>query len=150
MPRGIALHSIRGVRAAMLMRQNDPGGESEMTELRVCGVGEIGEGGVRVVTSGSLEIGVINHGGKFYAYRNHCPHQGGPVCEGVRMPAVMDVIAADRTFLGQDYDRADMHIVCPWHAYEFHLEDGVSACDKRLRLQKFNVVEKDGAVYVQI
>lgn len=119
-----------------------------MAEILVCKAGEIGEGSVRVVVSGAVEIGVIHQGGKYYAYRNHCPHQGGPVCEGVRMPAVLDVIAADRTFLHQDYDRSDMHIVCPWHAYEFHLEDGVSVCDKRLRLQKFNVIERNGAVYV--
>jgi nitrite reductase/ring-hydroxylating ferredoxin subunit len=119
-----------------------------MSEILVCEEGEIGEGGVRVVTSGAIEIGVIRHGGKYYAYRNHCPHQGGPVCEGVRMPAVLDVIAADRTFLHQDYDHDDVHIVCPWHAYEFHLADGVSTCDKRIRLQKFNVIERTGAVYV--
>ena len=121
-----------------------------MAEVLVCKDGEIAEGGVRVVTAGEVEIGVIRHGGKYYAYRNHCPHQGGPVCEGVRMPQVLDVIGADRTFLGQDYDRNDMHIICPWHAYEFHLEDGVNVCDKRIRLQKFNVVEKNGQVYVNV
>ena len=119
-----------------------------MAEILVCKEGEMGEGGVRVVNSGTLEIGVIRQGGRYYAYRNLCPHQGGPVCEGVRMPAVLDVIAPDRTFLRQDYDHGDMHIVCPWHAYEFHLADGVSVCDQRLRLQKFAVIEKNGAVYV--
>jgi nitrite reductase (NADH) small subunit len=126
------------------------GGAHDMAEMLVCKDGEIAEGGVRVIQAGSVEIGVIRHGGKYYAYRNHCPHQGGPVCEGVRMPAVLDIIAPDRTFLQQDYDRNDMHIVCPWHSYEFHLEDGVNVCDKRIRLQKFNVVEKDGAVYVNV
>lgn len=36
-----------------------------MAELRVCQAGELGEGGVRVVTSGELEIGAINHGGRY-------------------------------------------------------------------------------------
>ena len=121
-----------------------------MAEVLVCKDGEIAEGGVRVVQAGAVEVGVIRQGGKYYAYRNLCPHQGGPVCEGIRMPAVLDVIAPDRTFLHQDYDRNDMHIVCPWHAYEFHLETGVNVCDKRIRLQKFNVVAKDGAVYVDV
>jgi nitrite reductase/ring-hydroxylating ferredoxin subunit len=43
-----------------------------------------------------------------------------------------------------------MHIICPWHAYEFHLETGVNVCDGRIRLQKFNVVEKNGSVYVNV
>jgi nitrite reductase (NADH) small subunit len=121
-----------------------------MAEVLVCKDGEIVDGGVRVITAGEVEIGVIRQGGKYFAYRNHCPHQGGPVCEGVRMPQVLDVIAPDRTFLGQDYDRNDMHIICPWHAYEFHLETGVNVCDGRIRLQKFNVVEKNGSVYVNV
>jgi nitrite reductase/ring-hydroxylating ferredoxin subunit len=121
-----------------------------MAEIQICEIGELGEGGVRVVTAGEMEIGVIRHNGKYYAYRNHFPHQGGPVCEGVRMPAVVDVIAADRSFIGQDYDRDDIHIVCPWHAYEFHLESGVSACDPKLRLQKINVVEKNGGVFIEV
>jgi nitrite reductase/ring-hydroxylating ferredoxin subunit len=121
-----------------------------MPQIYVCKAGEIGEGGVRVIATGDAEIGVIRHDGKYYAYRNHCPHQGGPVCEGVRMPAVIDVIGRDRTFVRQDYDHAEIHIVCPWHAYEYRLEDGVNACNKRLRLQKFNVVETNGSVYVEI
>lgn len=121
-----------------------------MSEILVCREGEIAEGGVRMVTSGSVEIGVIRHGGKYYAYRNYCPHQGGPVCEGVLMPQVVDVLGPDRSLLRQDYDRKDMHIVCPWHSYEFHLEDGVNVCNKAIRLQKFNVVEKDGAIYVSV
>ena len=64
-----------------------------MAEVLVCKDGEIADGGVRVITAGEVEIGVIRQGGKYYAYRNHCPHQGGPVCEGVRMPQVLDVIA---------------------------------------------------------
>ena len=48
-----------------------------MPELLVCRDGGA-EGGVRIVRSGPTEIGVIRHGGKYYAYRNLCPHQGGP------------------------------------------------------------------------
>ncbi len=47
-----------------------------MAEMLVCRHGEIAEGGVRIVRSGRVEIGVIRHGGRYYAYRNHCPHQG--------------------------------------------------------------------------
>jgi len=43
-----------------------------------------------------------------------------------------------------------MHIVCPWHGYEFHLSDGVHVADKRLRLQKFEVIERNGEVYVAV
>jgi len=120
-----------------------------MAEVLVCKDGEIADGGVRVITAGEVEIGVIRHGGKYYAYRNHCPHQGGPVCEGVRMPQVLDVIAPDRTFLGQDYNRNDMHIVCPWHGYEFNIRTGCHQGSSRFRLRKADFSIREGEIYVR-
>jgi len=119
-----------------------------MAETLVCKAGEIAEGGVRIVHTAKYEIGVIRHGGRYYAYRNHCPHQGGPACEGLRMPQVKELIDANGVYNGKTFDHDDMHIVCPWHGYEFHLADGCHVIDRRLRLQKFDVIERDGAVYV--
>ena len=93
----------------------------KMAEILVCKEGEIADGGVRMIQAGPVEIGVIHHAGKYYAYRNLCPHQGGPACEGLRMPQVVDLIGKDGGYLGQTFDKNDMHIVCPWHGYEFHL-----------------------------
>ncbi len=121
-----------------------------MTDIRICACDEIPEGGVRIVELGELEIGVIRQGGGFYAYRNLCPHQGGPACEGVRMPGVFDDIDAEGNCLGQKFDNDDMHIVCPWHGYEFHLETGVNVCDARLKLQKFDVTERNGDVWLSL
>src|SRR5690348_8647908 len=46
--------------------------DGPMAETLVCRDGDIAEGGVRIVRAGKLEIGVIRHAGKYYAYRNHC------------------------------------------------------------------------------
>ena len=121
-----------------------------MPEVLVCKDGDIKDGDVRLIKVGREEIGVIRHGEKYYAYRNLCPHQGGPACEGLRMPQVVDRIGEGGILLGQTFDEDDMHIVCPWHGYEFHLADGTHVADKRLRLQKFKVIERDGEVYVAV
>ena len=121
-----------------------------MTDILVCREDEISEGGVRIIRAGALEIGVIRHAGQYYAYRNQCPHQGGPACEGMRLPQVEDVLHSDGTLTGQRFDETDMHIICPWHGYEFHLADGVNVCDRRLRLQKFSVEARNGEVYVAV
>jgi nitrite reductase (NADH) small subunit len=121
-----------------------------MADILVCKDGDIKEGGARVVRAGDVEIGVIHHGGKYYAYRNLCPHQGGPACEGLRMPQVIDVIGPDGSHLGQKFDEKDIHIVCPWHGYEYHLVDGVNVCNSRIRLQKFNVTQRNGEIYVAV
>jgi nitrite reductase/ring-hydroxylating ferredoxin subunit len=121
-----------------------------MTDVLVCKDNELEDGAVRIVQLGQLEVAVIRQDGKYYAYRNLCPHQGGPVCEGVRMPRVIDVINPDGTFKGQSFDQDDIHIVCPWHGYEFHLATGENVCDKRLRLKKYEVVERGGEVFVAV
>jgi len=121
-----------------------------MAELFVCKAGEIGEGEVRIVALNEIEVGVYRHGGKYFAYRNHCLHQGGPACEGVMLPKVRDVFGEHKILLGQTFDEAEMHIVCPWHGWEYKLETGECAADARLRLQRFTVVEREGGVYVAV
>ena len=121
-----------------------------MAEIKVCGSGEMEEGAVRLVQADRFEIGVIRKNGRYYAYQNYCPHQGGPACEGVMMPCVKDVIDEKGIFLGQTFDEDDMHIVCPWHGYEFHLENGCHVIDEKVRLKKFEVVEREGEVYVSL
>ena len=121
-----------------------------MSEILVGARDDIPEGGTRIIEIGNLEIGVIRHEDAFYAYRNLCPHQGGPVCEGVRMAGVYDDVDAEGLFHGQKFDQADMHIVCPWHGYEYRLEDGVNVCDARIKLRKYEVTERDGNVYITV
>ena len=121
-----------------------------MRDILVCQTGEIAEGSVRIVRDGDLEIGVIRHGGAWFAYRNLCPHQGGPACEGVRMFGTKEIVVEGGVSLGHTFDEEDMHIVCPWHGYEFHIADGVHVRDGRIRLQKFSVFERGEGVYVTI
>lgn len=121
-----------------------------MAEVYVCVDGELADGGVRIVQAGNVEIGVFYRGGQYYAYRNYCPHQGGPACEGVQLPQVVDVIGEGGLYLGQTYDQNDIHIICPWHSYEFHLSDGTHVGDKSLRLKKYEIVQRDRAVYVAL
>jgi nitrite reductase (NADH) small subunit len=121
----------------------------DMPEVLVCAQGEIADGAVRIVNAGRLEIGVIRKADNYFAYRNLCPHQGGPACEGLRMPGVRSVIE-NGIFLGQTFDEDDVHIVCPWHGYEFHLADGSNVCDPNIKLQRFETVQRDGAVYVVV
>jgi nitrite reductase (NADH) small subunit len=121
-----------------------------MAEVFVCKSDALIEGGVLIWRHGSLEVGIFRHNGKLYCYRNTCPHQGGPVCEGVRRHSVEDIYAADGLFIGQRYNLNDMHIVCPWHGYEFHMDTGTHAGDAAVRLQKFEACERDGEIYVDL
>jgi nitrite reductase (NADH) small subunit len=121
-----------------------------MAEIRVCRTAELGEGITKIVSVSNREIGVINHKGQCYAYLNRCPHQGGPVCEGVRIPKVEAVLNEERQFLGHRYSSDTEHIVCPWHGYEFNLATGACVGDPDLRLKRYEIVERQGELYVVI
>ena len=53
-----------------------------MTRYIVATVEEIPPGGRKLVEVAGRSIGVFNLDGVFFALRNRCPHQGGPLCSG--------------------------------------------------------------------
>src|SRR3982074_1043425 len=84
-----------------MVSYENPKGRSLMAEVLVCKQGDMAEGGVRIVRADQVEIGVIRHSGKYYAYRNLCPHQGGPACEGLMMPQVKELIDENGVYNGK-------------------------------------------------
>jgi nitrite reductase/ring-hydroxylating ferredoxin subunit len=119
-----------------------------MTKVYVAPDDEIADGACRIVAHGGQEIGVFKWDGRYYAYRNLCPHQGGPACEGLLMHKVEDVIAPDQTHHGQRFSKTDMHFVCPWHGYEFELGTGECVGNRKLRLKPYRVEAQDHQIYV--
>jgi nitrite reductase/ring-hydroxylating ferredoxin subunit len=121
-----------------------------MAEIYVAKVSDFDENDHRVVRSGELEIGVIHRGGQFYAYNNYCVHQGGPATEGMIIAKVEERIGPGGISTGMAFSEDEIHFVCPWHGYEYDLRTGECAADRRMRLRKFDVVTKDGNVFVVI
>ena len=120
-----------------------------MAEVFVGKVAELKNGERRIVKTAKGEVGLFVEAGKYHAYSNLCPHQGGPACEGVLMNKVVDIIAPDRTYQGQTFSD-ERHFVCPWHGYEFDLATGECAGDKRLKVKKFDVVKKGEDVFIKV
>jgi nitrite reductase/ring-hydroxylating ferredoxin subunit len=120
-----------------------------LSEIFVARASELPDGERRIVTHGGVEIGVFHWQGAFYAYRNHCLHQGGPACEGVIMHKVEDVLAPDRTWHGQTFSADEAHFVCPWHGYEYDIRTGECAADRSLKLQSYEVVRRGEDIYVR-
>ena len=105
-------------------------------QVFVCKDIEMKDGDVRIIRQDKVEVGVYRHSGAYYAYRNHCLHQGGPACEGIIRGKVVDIYAPDKTFVAQKYDDDEPHIICPWHGWEYKLKTGECAPDPTLRLKK--------------
>lgn len=121
-----------------------------MQEIFVAGVDEIAEGERRIVENGQLEIGVFRLGDDYFAWESKCPHQGGPVCQGKIMNRVDEVIDENRRSQGFRFVEEDVHIICPWHGFEFNIRTGRHPGDPETRLRGFEVAVRDGGVYVRI
>lgn len=118
-------------------------------EILVGKASDFKEGGKKIVPNGKTsEIGVYLVHGNWYAYANLCPHQGGPACEGLLMAKVEEVIAEDKTYQGMRFNHDEMHIVCPWHGWEFDIADGQAVADSKWSLRKFEVEVRGEDVYV--
>ena len=102
---------------------------------------DIAAGHRRIVTAGTRSLGVFNLDGEFFALRNRCPHQGGPLCEGslwgrLESPAPGKI----------EYDPRQEMLTCPWHGWAFDVRTGLSWCEpSRLRVRGYNVSVMDGA-----
>jgi nitrite reductase/ring-hydroxylating ferredoxin subunit len=123
--------------------------EWEMAERFVAKATDMKDGDRRIVVDGQKEVGVFFKDGAFYAYSNYCVHAGGPACEGILVNKVVDIINPDRTYEGQKF-ADEVHFACPWHGYEYDLKTGECIGDRRLKLRKYDVVQRGDEVFVVI
>ncbi|MGX8014221.1 Rieske (2Fe-2S) protein (plasmid) [Mesorhizobium sp. ORM8.1] len=121
-----------------------------MNKIAVGDVGDFDGSSPRLLRLEDYEIGVYRRGDKFYAYKNLCPHMGGPACEGLTMHKVEDVISEDKTYHGQRFNMDEEHIVCPWHGYEFHIESGRCVVNPRVGLKEYKTLLEGSTVYVLV
>ncbi|MBT5877374.1 MAG: Rieske (2Fe-2S) protein [Candidatus Latescibacteria bacterium] len=99
----------------------------------VANVDEIPPGERKVLEVDGRSIGVFNVDGEFYAIRNRCPHQGGPVCEGYLTGFLKARIPGEYT-----YTRQGEILRCPWHGWEFDVKTGQSWIDpKKVRTRSY-------------
>ena len=121
-----------------------------METVRVGAVDEFGDRTKRGVFVGEEEIGVFRLGDEFFAWRNICPHQGGPVCQGRLYQLVRENLDADMKSHGRIYDNEKLNIVCPWHGLEFDIRTGQHPGTSDLALEPAMVQIEAGEVYVLI
>ncbi len=103
---------------------------------------EIPAGARKIVTLGGRSIGVFNVAGVYYAVRNRCPHQGGPLCLGALTNLTRPRFHVDRP-PEVDFDPDRKLIRCPWHAWEFDLRDGEAVFDAGVHVATYRAYVQD-------
>jgi nitrite reductase (NADH) small subunit len=103
---------------------------------------ELVPGARKLVRIGAREIGVFNVNGHIKAVLNVCPHELAPVCLGrVRGTAAA---SAPGQFV---WAREGEILCCPWHGWEFDLNNGHCLTDAR-RLKVYAVTQDDAGYWL--
>jgi nitrite reductase/ring-hydroxylating ferredoxin subunit len=111
---------------------------------------QVPEGGRLVVDVAEKTVGIFRVEGRLYAWENTCAHQGGPVCQGKIIPRVTEVIDDGGESRGFAFDESSLHIVCPWHGFEFNIKTGVHPGRHAAQLIGVAVEETADGIYVTV
>jgi len=123
--------------------------EKTMEEVAVGRLAELADGDYKVFAVDAFEVGVFRVGDKVIAYKNDCPHAGGPVCQGKIFHQIEEMLTADKKSAGLRHSKR-RNVVCPWHGYEFDIETGCHPGDPNMRLTPVKVAVRDGEIFVAV
>ncbi|MBT8400892.1 MAG: Rieske (2Fe-2S) protein [Rhodothermia bacterium] len=113
------------------------------SEWEVGRVEDLKPGTRRIINVKGRQVGVFNVAGRFYALRNICPHQGAPLCEG-EIGSTLLPSRPGEYVVGREGEV----LRCPWHQWEFDITSGRCLVDSRVRVKTFEVVVRDGHLFL--
>lgn len=112
----------------------------------VCELDALVPGVVRVVElDGRPDVGVVVFNGELRAFGLMCPHRGGPLDKGILRVGLSSDGPGQRSL-----DPERCVLACPWHKWEYSLEDGLALFDERRRLIIYPTVVEAGRVRIRL
>jgi nitrite reductase/ring-hydroxylating ferredoxin subunit len=84
-------------------------------------VSDFENGDRKIVDVNGKSVGVFRIDDQFYALRNRCPHQFGPLCAGTLAPRAISDGPGDVRM-----DSGPPLLACPWHGWEYDIATGQS------------------------
>lgn len=96
--------------------------------VKVCTSADLNPGGVRLyVAEQDINIAVYRRSTGLHAIDNSCPHAGADL----------------------HYGKIEKgYVLCPFHAWKFHIETGTCVIHSKFNLKTYPVKEEDGAIWV--
>lgn len=90
---------------------------------------DLAEGQGTLARVDGQRIAIFHVGGRYYALEATCPHEGGPLADGVIEGA---------------------RVLCPWHGYDFDLKTGACGLEPGLRVLTYPVKVQDGDLLIEM
>jgi nitrite reductase/ring-hydroxylating ferredoxin subunit len=84
-------------------------------------VSDFVNGDRKIIDVNGKSVGVFRIDDRFYALRNRCPHQFGPLCAGTLAPRAISDGPGDVRM-----DSGPPLLACPWHGWEYDIATGQS------------------------
>ncbi len=100
-----------------------------MNEHRVAALEDVPEGTSLAVDIGNKRIAIFCHEGRYFALDETCPHRGAPLHQGTIANGI---------------------IVCPWHQWQFNLENGCSPVNPLSKVQTYPVRIDRDAIWIAL
>ena len=97
--------------------------------ITVAQVGDIEEGQGKAFLVGKRMVAVFLREDKYYAIDDFCPHQGASLAEGYLTGCA---------------------VACPWHHWQFSLEDGTWLDNPKISVDRFNIRVVNRNIQVQL
>ena len=114
--------------------------------IDVCELDALVPGVVRVVElDGRPNVGVVLVNGDPRAFGLICPHKGGPLDKGILRVGLSSDGPGERAL-----NPERCVLACPWHKWEYSLEDGRALFDERRRLIMYPTVVEAGRVRIRL
>jgi nitrite reductase/ring-hydroxylating ferredoxin subunit len=117
-------------------------------EIRAAHTSDFADGQRVLTRIDGRDVFVFERDGRYYAFENVCRHMGGPVGEGNLIGKVEAVLDETKALLYERFSSTEVHLVCPWHGWEYDIETGECAADRRIRLRRYEAVQRGEDVYV--
>ena len=120
-----------------------------MNSVLVCSENDLPTGSKKVVNFQETPVVVLNVNGSYYAIEAVCPHQRGPLSQGVILPKLEASFVGAGKRLDESFSETSFTISCPWHGWEFDLSTGHHCGDSEVSLKVFNIVVESGNIYLK-
>lgn len=104
---------------------------------------ELSESSRKIVSINGMELGIFLVNGRYYAWRNVCPHAAAPVCVGLIQGTRLLSEVYD-----YEYGLDNQVLRCPWHGWEFDLTTGKHLAGGSTKLRGFPVETDETGIYV--
>jgi nitrite reductase/ring-hydroxylating ferredoxin subunit len=121
-----------------------------MSEHVIANPEELSEGDRLVVELEGKEIAVFQINNEYHAYLNWCPHQSGPVCEGNLTGTHESTFDRDSLEMTTEWAREGEVLNCPWHGWEFNINNGECLSREGIKLPSYPVYEEDGKLMITL